>query len=131
MKQTNISIFNKFPLVDSEFDLISIDAIKVIDDTMSFYTPIIRYCIRDHEASKIVAGMTVATGFTSNDLSGIAVFVNKIVSSGLFVVDVSALGTIYTEDWAEIEEVNWNHLAKLYSSITDEEVKQEYTGYLH
>jgi len=35
-------------VIEDQFDLVAIDAIKFVDDENEFYVPIIRYMERDH-----------------------------------------------------------------------------------
>lgn len=57
-------MFSKFPVIESQFDLISIDCIRMSEGTDQFYVPIIRYMIRNHEAKKVDGGLTLITGST-------------------------------------------------------------------
>ena len=79
----------------------------------------IRYMMRDHAAKKVEAGLTLLTGATCDELVEVTDFISTISSIGMFLTQVSAYGTIYTEDMQEIEDVNWNEIAKERQEIED------------
>lgn len=88
--------------------------------------------IRNHVEKKVEAGITIRTGAVCQELYEVAEFIGKISSSGFFISDVSAYGTVYDEDMNEIEDVNWNGIIKLMADDvdTDSHEKQKPT-YLH
>ena len=69
--------------------------------------------IRNHELKKVEAGLTLRTGAVCQELSEVVEFIGQITQSGMFLTDVSALGTVYDEDMNELEDVNWNELLEL------------------
>ncbi len=127
--QNNVEVFSEFPIIDSEFDMVCFDVIKVEDGESHYFTPVIRYCVRNIVAQTVDAGFTLLTGFTSDSLVGVSMFVAKLVGSGMFLVDVSAIGTVYNEQWVELEEINWNHLSTL-APIQEDNLTKE-TRVLH
>lgn len=119
---------NKFPTIDQRFDLVAIDCIKISDE---FYVPIIRYMVRDHVNKKVTAGVTLQTSATCDQLLEVAEFIKHTSRLGLFVVDVCAFGTIYTESMEEIEDVNWNHINSISADETISNDQQTKVNYLH
>jgi len=117
-------------VIEDQFDLVAIDALKFIDDDNEFYVPIIRYMIRDHVLKKVSAGLTIRTGATCESLEEIAMLLVTLTKMGFFLVDICAFGTIYTEDMTEIEDVNWNNIMQLMSNDSTETVQKPIT-YLH
>lgn len=128
----DIELFKQFPVVEDQFDLIAIDCIKLIDEDHEFYTPLIRYMVRDHTERKVIAGMTIRTGSTCESLEDVAEFMSHLSNIGVFLSDVSAFGTIYDEDMGEIEDVNWNAVRQLTDeSLDDRHFTNKTTNYLH
>lgn len=127
------SLFQKFPVIEDQFDLIAIDCIKMGQSENYFYVPIIRYMMRNHKAKKVEAGLTLLTRATCVELADVAEFIATISSIGMFPTQVSAYGTIYTEDMQEITDVNWNEIAKERYEIEDGPSSPEPTikQYLH
>ena len=122
-------LFKQFPVIEDQFDLVAIDAIKFVDDENAFYVPIIRYMERDHIVKQVTAGLTIRTGATCESLEEIAMFLTTLTKMGFFLVDVCAYGTIYTEDMVELEDVNWNNVIQLIGE--DSQTAQKPTTYLH
>lgn len=112
-------LFSGFPVIEDQFDLIAVDCIKVSQVDESFFVPIIRYMIRNHEEKKVEAGLTIRTGAVCHELSDVANFIGKLTSTGFFLADVCAYGTIYDEDMNDLEDVNWNDIIKLMTDDLD------------
>lgn len=113
------AMFQKFPVIESQFDMVSVDCIKMGQSEDYFYVPMIRYMMRNHEAKKVEAGLTLLTGATCEELVEVTDFISTLSSIGMFLTQVSAYGTIYTESMEEIQDVNWNEIAKERHEIED------------
>lgn len=123
-------MFQCFPVIESQFDLIAIDCINIKQEDDTFYVPIIRFMMRNHQEKKVEAGFTIRTGAVCHKLSDVANFINSISKSGFFINDICAYGTVYDEDMREIEDVNWNSIMQLMTDDADfynhSEQKQTY-----
>ena len=59
----NRELFSSFPVIDKEFDLVFVDAVKFVgDDNEESFVPIIRYVMKNKEDHTIDAGFTLRTG---------------------------------------------------------------------
>ncbi len=123
-------MFSKFPVIESQFDMVSIDCIRMGQSDDYFFVPIIRYMMRNHDAKKVEAGLTIITAATCEELIDVTEFITTIAQTGFFLNQVSAFGTIYTEDMTEIEDVNWNAISKMNEDKSDNTEQQKPT-YLH
>lgn len=121
----NKDLFSNFPTVDDEFDMVAFDCIQLVDGDSIFYTPIVRYIIRDFVNKKVSGGLTIQTAMTTENLEEIAALIWFMVKSGFFLVEVSALGTIYNEDMQEVGDVNWNEIA-IMASVPQPSNKKQY-----
>jgi hypothetical protein len=126
-------LFSVFPVIDDQFDLLVVDCVKIVNEEEYFYVPIIRFMIRDHEQKKVAAGFTLRTGAVCKELTEVATFLTKLSSTGFFISDVCAYGTVYNEDMTEIEDVNWNNIIKLMADDIDlyNTTTEEKQTYLH
>ena len=116
----NKELFSSFPYIDSEFDMVCFDCVKMTIDEESKYIPLVRYMIRNVKKKTVEAGFTIRTGFIADDLNHMAEFINRIVGARFFTVSVSSLGTIYDEDMNEIEDVDWNDHLLMEGEVPDE-----------
>jgi hypothetical protein len=88
--------------------------------------------IRNHTEKKVEAGFTIRTGAVCNELYEVAEFIGKLTSTGFFIADVCAYGTVYDEDMNEIEDVNWNGIIKLMTEDIDtHNYDEQKPTYLH
>ena len=122
--------FEQFPVIEDQFDMISIDCIRMNDSGVDYYTPLIRYMKRDHVEHRVTGGMTLLTGAACESLSEVAEMISTLTKLGFFLLNISAFGTIYTEDMVEIEDVNWNNVIQLSSDDENHNTDKPVT-YLH
>lgn len=104
----NKVLFSVFPTIDEEFDMVCIDAIKIVEDEGEKYYPLLRYAIRNSETKSLTAGVTIRVGFVAESMAEMSEFVHTIVQNKLFLVPVSSLGTIYNQHMEDLGDVDWN-----------------------
>lgn len=126
------TLFSGFPVIEEQFDLVAVDALRFQDNNSLFYVPIIRYMIRNHVEKKVEAGFTIRTAATCESYEEIASFIATLSKMGFFIVDLCAYGTIYNEDMTEVDEVNWNNVMKLMANdYKQEDTETKTPTYLH
>ena len=126
----NRELFSSFPVIDKEFDLVFVDAVKFVgDDNEESFVPIIRYVMKNKENRTIDAGFTLRTGAILGSIDDVSKFVNTVVGVRFFAVDVSALGTIYNEKMESIQDVDWNDIIAKSKEFSDYEPEEK--QYLH
>lgn len=126
----NRELFSSFPVIDREFDLVFVDAVKFVgDDNEESFVPIIRYVMKNKENRTIDAGFTLRTGAILESIDDVSKFVNTVVGVRFFAVDVSALGTIYNEKMESIQDVDWNDIIAKSKEFSDYEPEEK--QYLH
>jgi hypothetical protein len=126
----NRELFSSFPVIDKEFDLVFVDAVKFVgDDNEESFVPIIRYVMKNKENRTIDAGFTLRTGAILESIDDVSKFVNTVVGVRFFAVDVSALGTIYNEKMESIQDVDWNDIIAKSKEFSDYEPEEK--QYLH
>lgn len=136
----NRELFSSFPVIDKEFDLVFVDAVKFVgDDNEESFVPIIRYVMKNKEDHRYVmknkedhtidAGFTLRTGAILESIDDVSKFVNTVVGVRFFAVDVSALGTIYNEKMESIQDVDWNDIIAKSKEFSDYEPEEK--QYLH
>jgi hypothetical protein len=126
----NRELFSSFPVIDKEFDLVFVDAVKFVgDDNEESFVPIIRYVMKNKENRTIDAGFTLRTGAILESIDDVSKFVNTVVGVRFFAVYVSALGTIYNEKMESIQDVDWNDIIAKSKEFSDYEPEEK--QYLH
>jgi len=126
----NRELFSSFPVIDREFDLVFVDAVKFVgDDNEESFVPIIRYVMKNKKNHTIDAGFTLRTGAILESIDDVSRFVNTVVGVRFFAVDVSALGTIYNEKMESLQDVDWNDIIAKSKELSDYEPKEK--QYLH
>lgn len=103
-------LFADFPVIDTQFDIVSVDAFMYKDEEeeITFYSPVLTYTMFDKKTQKSNAGFMLQTGAVCTTYLELAEFVHKMATAGLFLVDLSAYGTIFSEAGDVVEAVNWN-----------------------
>jgi hypothetical protein len=106
-------IFAKFPIIDTQFNRVSVDVLMFKDDEgTSLYSPILTYAIIDKQAKIAEAGFMLQTGVVCASYLEVAKFVHDMASSGFFLVDLGANGAVYNEEMGLVEIIDWNVYAE-------------------
>lgn len=109
MDMTEYEWATEFPVISDEFDAVAFDLIKV-DEEEPLYVIIVRYMILNEEQQTLDGGVSIETGMSGSTYAECAKHMDALVGLGFFHQSVSSMGTVYTEDGVEIEDVSWNEI---------------------
>lgn len=110
-----------FPVIADDFDAVAFDLIKV-DEEEPLYVIIVRYMITNEELQQLDGGVTIETGMSGSSYAECARLMDALVGLGFFHQSVSSMGTVYTEEGVEIEDVSWNDILESQNTKIPENV---------
>lgn len=118
----NVTTWAKeFPFISDVFDLVSFDLIQLSDEEDDMlYTILVRYVILDNEQEKVSGGVTVQTGMCGSTYLECAELLDRLVNIGFFNQAVSSYGIVYSEDMVKIDELDWNNILLVSSTLMPE-----------
>lgn len=98
----------EFPTIGEDFDIVTIDLMSYTDGA---YTPMINYMFANDETETVDGGLTLLTGMSFDSYQAAAIFFNALIQNGFFIVPVSRIGFIFSEDGDMIEQIDWEDYA--------------------
>lgn len=118
----NVTTWAKeFPFISDVFDMVSFDLIQLNDEEDDLlYTILVRYVILDNDQQKVAGGVTVQTGMCGSTYLECAELLDRLVNIGFFNQAVSSYGIVYSEDMVKVDELDWNNILEVSSTMMPE-----------
>jgi hypothetical protein len=118
----NVTTWAKeFPFISDIFDMVSFDLIQLSDEENdTLYTILVRYVILDNNKEEVAGGVTVQTGMSGSTYLECAELLDRLVNIGFFNQAVSSYGIVYSEDMVKIDEIDWNNILLVSSTLIPE-----------
>lgn len=118
----NVTTWAKeFPFISDVFDMVSFDLIQLNDEEDDLlYTILVRYVILDNDQQKVSGGVTVQTGMCGSTYLECAELLDRLVNIGFFNQAVSSYGIVYSEDMVKVDELDWNNILEVSSTMMPE-----------
>jgi hypothetical protein len=118
----NVTTWAKeYPFISDVFDMVSFDLIRLSNDEDDMlYTILVRYVILDQAQEKVTGGVTVQTGMSGSTFLECAELLDRLVNIGFFNQAVSSYGVVYSEDMEKLDELDWNNILLVSSTLIPE-----------
>jgi hypothetical protein len=118
----NVTTWAKeYPFISDVFDMVSFDLIRLSNDEDDMlYTILVRYVILDQAQEKVTGGVTVQTGMSGSTFLECAELLDRLVNIGFFNQAVSSYGVVYSEDMEKLDELDWNNILLVSSTLIQE-----------
>ena len=118
----NVTTWAKeYPFISDIFDMVSFDLIQLSDEEDDkLYTILVRYVILDQAQEKVTGGVTVQTGMSGSTYLECAELLDRLVNIGFFNQAVSSYGVVYSEDMEKLDELDWNNILLVSSTLMPE-----------
>lgn len=118
----NVTTWAKeFPFISDVFDMVSFDLIRLSNEKDDMlYTILVRYVILDEAQEKVTGGVTVQTGMSGSTYLECAELLDRLVNTGFFNQAVSSYGVVYSEDMEQLDELDWNNILLVSSTLMPE-----------
>ena len=118
----NVTTWAKeYPFISDVFDMVSFDLIRLSnDEDDTLYTILVRYVILDQAQEKVTGGVTVQTGMSGSTFLECAELLDRLVNIGFFNQAVSSYGVVYSEDMEKLDELDWNNILLVSSTLIPE-----------
>ena len=104
----------EFPWVGEDFNVVTIDLMMYEEGN---YTPLINYMNANDEENEYTSGMTLMTGMSFDSYQAAAMFMGALVKHGFFICPVANTGFVFNNDGHMIDEIMWEELAELETSV--------------
>jgi hypothetical protein len=118
----NVTTWAKeYPFISDVFDMVSFDLIQLSDEEDDkLYTILVRYVILDQAQEQVTGGVTVQTGMSGSTYLECAELLDRLVNIGFFNQAVSSYGVVYSEDMEQLDELDWNNILLVSSTLMPE-----------